>query len=234
MASRVRCYACCCSVGSSVQTDLVRRPWEGEMLRACKCRWARAHAQRPTGKTSSSALSPQASPEGMPGRCNATYNPDEGVCVARDSLHPPTTFPIPLPLTQLTPPGPWFISEAIFWGPPALHQFALLHSSHCSECSPVRLPRAASPLVRILPAEAPTNPRHPLNHSQPNSTQPSNASPIPTQPLPKPHATPHPMQDKSTCTHPPLTPIPIHIRPSPNLPEIHTPTSHLHYSHLTP
>ena len=174
------------------------------MLRACKCRWARAHAQRPTGKTSSSALSPQASPEGMPERCNATYNPDEGVCVARDSLHPPMTFPVPLPLMQLTPPGPWFISEAILVLS-ALHQFPLLHSSHCSECSPVRLPRAASPLVRILSAEALTRILATLS-----------TIPNPTPPNP-------PMQAQSTLNpYPNLT---EHLTPCKTSPHAHTPRS---------
>ena len=163
---------------------------------ACNCKRARAYDQKHTGKLFSSAPSHQASLEGTPGRCNATHNPDARVCVACENLHPPMTIPIPLPLTQLTPPGPWFISEALAVHS-AFHQFPLLHSSHCSECSPVRLPRAASLWVRILLTRGPDqNPHHPLNHSQPNSTPPSpNASPIPTQPLPKPHATPHPMQD---------------------------------------
>ena len=48
-----------------------------------------------------------------------------------------------------------------------------------------------------------------------------------------------PLTPGSTCHHlpthtPPLTPIPILIRPSPNLPQILTLPSHLHYSPLTP
>ena len=93
---------------SSVQADLVRRVWEGEILWACTCRRARVHAHKPMDKSFSSTLSHQASPEGISGRCNATYNPDARVCVARDSVHPspspPVTIPIPLPLIQLTPP----------------------------------------------------------------------------------------------------------------------------------
>lgn len=86
----------------------MRRVWEGEILWACTCRRARVHAHKPMDKSFSSTLSHQASPEGISGRCNATYNPDARVCVARDSVHPspspPVTIPIPLPLIQLTPP----------------------------------------------------------------------------------------------------------------------------------
>ena len=119
-----------------MQTELVRRPWEREILWACTCRRARAHAHKPTGKSFSSTLSHHASPEGLSDRCNATQNSGARVCVERDSFPPPPsmTIPIPPPLTQLTPPDPGQSLELLLCTRPSIGSPYPNPTQHLTQC----------------------------------------------------------------------------------------------------